>query len=44
MRQSYPKSLKEAVQTALELDSYHLASRVWGVKIDHSSESEGSST
>ena len=49
VRQSRPKTLREAVQTALELESFHLASRqrsrpVRGTKIDHSSESEGSST
>ena len=48
VRQSHPKTLRETVQTALELESFHLASRqrprsVRGVKIDHSSES-GSST
>ena len=49
VRQSCPITLREAVQTALELESFHLASRqrprsVRGVKIDHSSKSEGSST
>ena len=49
VRQGRPKTLREAVQTALELESFHLASRqrprpVRGAKIDYSSESEGSST
>lgn len=40
LRQSSPKTLREAVQTALELESFHLASRqrprpVREVKVDH---------
>ena len=49
VRQNRPKTLREAVQTALELESFHLASRqrprpVRGAKIDCSSEAEGTPT
>ena len=49
VRQSCPKTLREAVQTSLELESFQLASRqrsrtVRGVKIDSSSESEADTT
>ena len=49
VRQSRPKTLRQAVQTALELESFHLASRqrprpVRGAKIDCSSEAEGTPT
>ena len=49
VRQSRPKTLREALLTALELESFHLASRqrtrsVRGAKIDCSSESEESTT
>ena len=49
VRQSRPKTLREAVRTALELESFHLASRqrtrsVRGAKIDCSSESEETAT
>ena len=49
VRQRCPKTLREAVQTSLELESFQLASRqrsrtVRGVKIDSSSKSEADTT